>query len=101
MANYFLDTSALIKRYAFEPGSPWVRSLYSSRPKHVLAIAQITIAESIATLCRKAREQTISMAERDKLIDLFFQHRPRIYATIQVTNAVCIQAGTLCRTNRL
>jgi uncharacterized protein len=101
MANYFLDTSALVKRYVVEPGHQWVRSLYDVRPKHTLIISQITIAECVATLCRKAREQSISVTERDTLIGLFYRHRPKLYSTIQVTNTLCTQAGTLCQTHRL
>jgi hypothetical protein len=40
MADYFLDTSALIKRYLGETGTIWVRSLFAARNR--LIIARIT-----------------------------------------------------------
>jgi uncharacterized protein len=101
MGAYFLDTSALIKRYIDEQGHQWVRALYITNPKHTLVISQITLAECVATLCRKAREQSISLTERDAFIDLFYRHRQRVYQMVPVTNAVCVQAGTLCKAHRL
>jgi len=101
MAAYFLDTSALVKRYVVEAGHQWIRSLYTDRPKHTLVISQITLAECVATLCRKLREQSISVTERDMFISLFYRHHRRLYSTVQVTNALCIQAGTLCQAHRL
>jgi len=34
MANYFFDTSALVKRHVNETGSPWVKSLVRAKAGH-------------------------------------------------------------------
>ncbi len=40
MATYFLDTSAIIKRYFAEQGHAWVVSLYDPTQGHYLNISQ-------------------------------------------------------------
>jgi hypothetical protein len=39
MATYFLDTSAIIKRYIFEPGQAWILSLCNPAQGHDLYIS--------------------------------------------------------------
>jgi predicted nucleic acid-binding protein len=71
MATYFLDTSAIIKRYIFEPGQAWILSLSHLAQGHDLYISQAALIEVVAAICRRAREKSISIAKRDRLITLF------------------------------
>ncbi len=73
MATYFLGTSAIIKRYIFEPGQAWVLSLCNPAQGHDLYISQAALVEVVAAICRRAREKSISIAERDRLITVFRQ----------------------------
>ena len=59
MNIYFLDTSALVKRYVTEIGSDWIMEHCQSEQDNVLIISQATSVEIIATFCRKAREQNL------------------------------------------
>ncbi len=63
MAAYFLDSSALVKRYATETGTAWVTSLLDPVSRNRLYIAQITGAEVVAALARKRRGLLISTAD--------------------------------------
>jgi hypothetical protein len=36
MADYFFDTSALVKRHVIEVGSAWIRSLVRAKAAHDL-----------------------------------------------------------------
>jgi predicted nucleic acid-binding protein len=45
MADYFFDTSALVKRHVTEVGSAWVKSLVRAKAGHTLYIARITSVE--------------------------------------------------------
>lgn len=101
MATYFLDTSALVKRYVAEPGHQWLRALFAASLKNDFYISQIAFVELVATLCRKEREQVLSASERDALVQGFYRHRSQAFNTILLTNEVCIQAGVLCQTYRL
>jgi predicted nucleic acid-binding protein len=55
MASYYLDTSALVKRYAREHGTAWVRALVNPDARHALYTIRLTGPELVAALARKAR----------------------------------------------
>jgi len=93
--SYFLDSSALVKRYVREVGSAWVRSLISGLPRGALFIAKITGPEVIAALARKQRMDEISVADYQQAVaDLphDFQHA---YTQIELTNRITRQAMVL------
>src|SRR5439155_10191729 len=64
--TYFLDTSALVKRYVQEPGSDKVRSLFRRRKE--ICVARITSAELCATIARVCRDGGIDVETRDDLL---------------------------------
>jgi len=105
MGVYFLDTSALAKRYVTEFGSAWVIAQCRSKTENTIIISQATLVEVVAAFCRKAREQDISQriseAERDRNITLFRQDVKKQYNVVRVTAAVYTYAGDLCRPHRL
>lgn len=101
MAIYFLDTSAIVKRYIAESGQAWILSLCDPAQQHELYISQAALIEVVATICRRAREQSISLSERDKLISLFRQDSKTSYNMWLVTTEVYEAAGNLCRSHRL
>jgi predicted nucleic acid-binding protein len=61
---YFLDTSALVKRYVTEPGSDQVRRLL--RRKVDIALARITEAEAYAAIARAVRMKVLTDDDRDR-----------------------------------
>ena len=101
MGVYFLDTSALVKRYVTETGSGWARALCQPAAGHLLVISQAALAETVAAFCRKEREGVISIPDRDQAIVIFRQHVRRSYSLQRVTTAVYSHAGDLCRVHRL
>lgn len=101
MATYFFDTSAIIKRYFPEQGHTWIGTLYDPERSNQLHIAQAALVEVVATMCRKAREQNISQAERDELIDVFRQDIQDVYIIRLVNTAIYTSAGNLCRSQTL
>lgn len=56
---YFLDTSALVKRYHIELGSPVVVELFDV-PGNELVICSLSLAETIGVLARRYRRKEIS-----------------------------------------
>ena len=101
MALYFLDSSAIVKRYVSEPGHAWITTLCDPAQNHDVQIAQIALVEVVAALCRKARESTITATERDILITDFRNDTITTYSIRQITTQVYTHAGDLCRTYRL
>jgi uncharacterized protein len=101
MAVFFLDTSAIVKRYVAEVGSGWVMALCDPRAGHTILISQATQAEAAAALCRKAFYGAISAVDRDRTIAIFRRDVRRTYRLERVTNAICVRAGDLCRSHNL
>lgn len=60
MGVYFFDTSALVKKYISELGSDWVAARCNPKEGNTITISQAALVESIATFCRKTREQNLS-----------------------------------------
>lgn len=63
--TYFLDSSALVKRYLPEPGSEVVRALFRRRRR--LSVSRITYAEVVAAVARAWREGLIEETTRDTI----------------------------------
>jgi len=95
MATYFLDTSAIIKRYFAEQGHAWVVSLYDPTRGHYLNISQAALVEVVATMCRKTREQSITIAEHDMLINAFRQDS-QIFIASRLSTRLCIHLRVIC-----
>lgn len=101
MGTYFLDSSAIVKRYVVESGQSFVLTLSDPNQSHYLYISQIALVEVVASLCRRTRENSITIIDRDKLINTFRLHCQKIYGIQRLNSAVLTSASNLCRTHRL
>lgn len=101
MATYFFDTSAIVKRYFPEQGHGWVVTLCDVSQNNDLYLSQAALVEVVATMCRREREHSITLAERDTLIHLFRQDSRENYNLWPVDTALYTSAGDLCRLHRL
>jgi uncharacterized protein len=55
LSDYFLDASALVKRYSTETGSNWITQLTDPAAQNTILIAEITVVEVAAALAAKHR----------------------------------------------
>lgn len=102
MATYFLDTSAVVKRYVpAEQGHAWIVALCDPAQGHELYISQVALVEVVAAMCRKVREKSITTADQDQLIARFRRDVQNDYDLWRVTTAIYTSAGNLCRLHRL
>jgi uncharacterized protein len=92
---YYLDTSALVKRYAREQGSSWVTSITDPASGHEIYTVLLTGPELIAALFRKARTQTISEQQASQAASIFKVDYQSLYLIIDVTFALADAAMTL------
>lgn len=99
MGSYFLDTSALIKRYFAEPGHAWVQAICRPQAGHTIVIAETTLTETVASLCRMVRENPprLTIPNRDRLIVLFQRHVRKHYVVVQMDRAIFWRAAHLCQ----
>lgn len=65
MTTYYLDTSALSKRYVEEIGTAWLITLLRSPDEHTFLTARITTVEIHSALARRRREGSVSPAHCD------------------------------------
>jgi uncharacterized protein len=62
MPVYYLDTSALVKRYALEAGTTWMVELTDRSTQHDLFTVRITGPEMIAAIFRKVRTGELGLS---------------------------------------
>jgi hypothetical protein len=74
MTVYFMDSSALLKRYVPEVGTTWIRSIMSPTSGHSVMIAQITPAEIVSGVMRRKRENSIQATAAQALRLLIDHH---------------------------
>lgn len=74
MALYYLETSALVKLYVYEPGTERLLGLTASDAGHRFAILSLAQVEFRAAIRRRQRAGEISGSEADELIESFRQH---------------------------
>jgi len=69
--NVFLDSSALAKRYVWEPGSQKVEEILAAASS--LGIAVICLSEVVSALCRLRRERELSQQQYAKAKHALFR----------------------------
>jgi predicted nucleic acid-binding protein len=86
---YCFDSSALVKCYAPEQGSAWVKSLGASGSENTLYLAQIGMVELAAALSRKVRTQEISHEEYEAALWLFLTDvRAEVYVIAPLSDPI-------------
>jgi hypothetical protein len=82
MTHLFLDSSALIKRYLPEQGTPWVRSLIAASIRNLTSIAHITSIEMLSGISRRMREGLITPHHVHAIRQLMERHVRDEYVTV-------------------
>jgi predicted nucleic acid-binding protein len=60
LSAYFVDTSALVKRYIAEIGSQWMVSWTESVTNNVIVVSEIAYVEIRSAIARRVREGSLS-----------------------------------------
>lgn len=102
MTSYYFDTSALVKRYFPELGTVWVTTATDPATRHVILVSELALAETAAAIAAKQRASGgISIAERDRILQLFLLHCHREYTLIPAQRSVIDRAVLLTQQYRL
>lgn len=88
MAVYFVDSSALVKRYIGETGSTWVLGLFDSALDNEVFVAAITGVEIIAAITRRARSGNINHADATMVCNQFRNDFQTDYQIIEITEGI-------------
>ena len=94
----YLDTSSLVKLYIAEPGSDAVRQLVDAAA--VVATSSIAYTETRAALARRRRERALRPSAFTSAKKTFEAEWSK-YFTIEVTSALCREAGEFAERYRL
>ena len=95
MTTYYLDTSALIKRYVDEVGSDWLRATLDAQPLPSIVTVHLIIVEVTSALTRRMREGTLTPAEYVQVQNAF---RFDCLCEYEIVTAV---GGVIDQANRL
>jgi len=101
VAVYYLDTSALVKRYAQETGTAWVISVTDPTAGHNIYVARITGPEMIAALFRKVRTGEITPADAVRAAANFKTDFRTQYQIVELTANVADRAMILAEQHGL
>lgn len=101
MPAYFLDASALVKRYVTETGTPWIIGLLDPAARNRLYVARITGAEVTAALTRKERGGHLSAAAAASAIAAFQHDYANRLRPVEITAALIVEAMAAARTHGL
>lgn len=95
MTAYFLDSSALVKRYVSETGSAWIQQITAPQTGNLLFIARITWVEVISAFARRQREGSLTSADFAQVIHEFRSDLNTQYQVIELDAKLAERAGQL------
>ncbi len=95
MADYFLDTSAVVKRYVQEAGTAWIRNLAAPTAGHFFYVARITDVEVTSALARRRGQPGLSPAQALAALNLFRRDLAQDYAIAEITIPLLQRAALL------
>jgi predicted nucleic acid-binding protein len=86
VADYFFDSSALVKAYIAEAGTHWVRTILDD-PQHRISISALAEVEVISALTRRFKEGDLTQLEVDQACDELSQDCAT-YFVVDVTGQI-------------
>lgn len=101
MADFYFDSSALVKRYISESGTSWVTGLFDPPLGHNAFIAAITPVEMIAAIARRARGKSITQDQATTAYGLIRSDLQTGYQVVELNEAVLTSAMRLAESYAL
>lgn len=101
MAVYFIDSSALVKRYVIETGTAFVTDITDPAARHHTYVARITGVEVIAALARRGRGGDVSADALAAALDQFRREFATQHRIVEMTAALLSDAMRLAETRAL
>jgi predicted nucleic acid-binding protein len=95
VTHYFVDSSALIKRYIAEQGGAWIQTITSSNAGNTIIIASITQVEIVSGVSRRKRENVVSARTAQAIRLLLNRHIRHEYMVVELTQPLIQRAEDL------
>lgn len=101
MAAYFLDTSALVKRYVSEAGTAWVNALLNPATRNLVVLSRIAVVELRAAVARRARSGSITPADAADVIRQFRSDLSTSYQLVELSSRLLDLAADVAERHAL
>ncbi|MEX2560443.1 MAG: type II toxin-antitoxin system VapC family toxin [Pirellulales bacterium] len=101
MASFFLDTSAIVKRYISEAGTGWVVSLADPATRNDLYIARIAEVEVTSAIVRRDRGGSLAPSVATAALMQFRHDLANQYQTTEITDALLARATSFAESDGL
>jgi uncharacterized protein len=101
MNAYFLESSALVKRYASEIGTSWLFSIVRPSANNLLSVVRITSVEVASALARKKNSGNLSQVQYDKAQKRFERELFNRYLIVDVSAGLIHSAIRLVKIHHL
>jgi len=99
MAEYFLDSSALVKRYIEEPGTDHVLQLFGKG--HRLVVSHLARVEVTSALARRARAVKLGSEQVDIVASAMETEFRQVFEVVELGGGVLSLAAELTRVHAL
>ena len=101
MGHYYLDSSALVKRYIAEVGTSWVVDLCAPDVGNTLYTVRITGAEIVAAMFLRVRMGTLVVSDAQAVVKQFKAVFDDRYQIVEVTEDLVDTAMVLAEEHHL
>ena len=97
MSTFFVDTSALGRRYLSEIGSAWVLGWIEPPFGNIAVIAELTTVEMLAVFARRQRDKMLTPTETASLTNDFLFHSDEEYLVVSIDRPIILTARDLVK----
>lgn len=101
MAAFFVDSSALVKRYVTERGSNWVKQSVVPPSGNRVYVSRATSVEIVAAIARRAKGGSVAPQDALAAIALFLQHNRTEYRVVELAPTLIDDAVLLAEVHAL
>ena len=101
MKAFFCDSSALVKRYVIETGTPWIQAITHPSARDRLIVARTTWIEVLSALARRQRQGDLTVDQVSRSIRAFRYDWDVQYQVVDLDQSLADVAGQLVRTHTL
>ncbi len=95
MSVFFLDSSAITKRYVKEIGTAWVIELFRPKSFNRIYVAEIALAEVVSALARRHRGGSLSTPALQKVQNRFRRNFEDKFFKVETNLSLIEQAADL------
>jgi hypothetical protein len=95
LSIFFVDTSALAKRYLSEVGSAWVKTWIRPAAHNRIVVAELACIEMFSPLARYRRQSVLTTNSVTCIQNTFLNHYRAHYWVIPVNRSILLQAARL------